>query len=178
MSKIDRYKILIRHLIKSGVVASQRELGQKMGYNNPSAFSQVINEKTQEPKLFTRKLKDIVPDLNLDWLDNGTGSMFGGGNEPAQQNANKQVQVNGDSLDFITAGGEAFSSMIVRMMNEKQIAPYGLLEEKDKAIANLNRQIGRLEALLEVAKKGNCPTGRQCCGCRCRITPFGKFPKY
>lgn len=79
-------------------------------------------------------------------------------NEVAQQTANKQVQVNEDSLDFITAGGEAFSSMIVRMMNEKQIAPYGLLADKDREIAELNRQIGKLEALLEVAKKGTVQT--------------------
>lgn len=76
----------------------------------------------------------------------------------------KQVQVNESSLDFITAGGEAFSSMIVRMMNEKQIAPHGLLADKDREIADkdreiaeLNRQIGRLEAQLETAKKGTAP---------------------
>ena len=126
-----------------------------MGYNNPSAFSQVINGKTQEPKLFTQKLKNIVPELNLDWLENGTGTMFG--EEYCEDTANKQVQMNDDSLELITAGGEAFSSMIVRMMNEKQIAPYGLLADKDAQIADLNRQIGKLEALLEVAKKGTAP---------------------
>lgn len=136
-------------------MANQRELGQKMGYNNPSAFSQVINGKTQEPKLFTQKLKNIVPELNLDWLENGTGTMFG--EEYCEDTANKQVHVNDDSLELITAGGEAFSNMIVRMMNEKQIAPYGLLADKDAQIADLNRQIGKLEALLEVAKKGTAP---------------------
>lgn len=75
--------------------------------------------------------------------------------EPPQND--KQVQVNDDSLELITAGGEAFSNMIVRMMNEKQIAPYGLLADKDAQIADLNRQIGKLEALLEVAKKGTAP---------------------
>lgn len=152
MSKLDRYKILIRQLIKSGVVANQRELGQKMGYNNPSAFSQVINGKTQEPKLFTQKLKDLVPELNLEWLENGVGAMFG--TQDMGKTANKQVQMHEDSIEFVTAGGEAFASMIVRLMNEKQIAPYGLLADKDKEIADLNRQIGKLEALLEVAKKG------------------------
>lgn len=154
MNKLDRYKILIRHLTKSGIVSSQKELGQKMGYNNPSAFSQVINGKAKEPKSFTQKLKDIVPDLNLEWLEHGTGYMLGEGNEETRQDANKQVQVNEGSLDFITAGGEAFSSMIVRMMNAKQIAPYGLLADKERQIGELNRQIGKLEALLEVAKKG------------------------
>ena len=155
MSKLGGYKILIRRLTKTGFVANQRELGQKMGYNNPSAFSQVINGKTQEPKLFTQKLKNIVPELNLDWLENGTGTMFG--EEYCEDTANKQVHVNDDSLELITAGGEAFSNMIVRMMNEKQIAPYGLLADKDAQIADLNRQIGKLEALLEVAKKGTAP---------------------
>ena len=148
MNKLDRYKILIRHLTKSGVVASQRELGQKMGYNNPSAFSQVINGKTQEPKLFTQKLKDIVPNLNLEWLENGTGSMLGEGNEETQQTASEESARN------ISAEDKTFSTMLVDMMNTKQIAPYGLLEEKDREIAELNRQIGKLEALLEVAKKG------------------------
>lgn len=147
MNKLDRYKILIRHLTKSGIVASQRELGQKMGYNNPSAFSQVINGKTQEPKLFTQKLKDIVPNLNLEWLENGTGSMLGEGNEETQI-------ANEESGCYISAEDKTFSTMLVDMMNTKQIAPYGLLEEKDREIAELNRQIGKLEALLEVAKKG------------------------
>lgn len=79
------------------------------------------------------------------------------GEEYCEDTANKQVQVNDDSLELITAGGEAFSNMIVRMMNEKQIAPYGLLADKDAQIADLNRQIGKLEALLEVAKKGTAP---------------------
>lgn len=151
MNKLDRYKILIRHLIKSGIVASQRELGQKMGYNNPSAFSQVINGKTQEPKLFTQKLKNIVPNLNLEWLENGTGSMLGEGNEETQI-------ANEESGRYISAEDKTFSTMLVDMMNTKQIAPYGLLEEKDREIAELNRQIGKLEALLEVAKKGTVQT--------------------
>lgn len=76
MNKVDRYKILIRHLIKSDLIANQKELGKKMGYNNPSAFSQVINGKTSEPKLFMKKLKEIVPELNLSWLELGEGSML------------------------------------------------------------------------------------------------------
>ena len=66
----------------------------------------------------------------------------------------KQVTITEESLDFITAGGEAFSRHIVRMMNDRLIVPYGLLEERDKQIENLNRQIGRLEAQLEAARKG------------------------
>ena len=39
------------------------------------------------------------------------------------------------------------------MMNEKLIAPYSMLIEKDKEIERLNREIGRLQARLEEGKK-------------------------
>lgn len=76
----------------------------------------------------------------------------------------------GDISDYITAkedtilqgitpqemlynGADAFSRQVVKMMNDKLIAPYGMLTEKEKEIEKLNRQIGRLEAELEAAKK-------------------------
>lgn len=114
-----------------------------------------IGDSIREDNL--KKISEVYPMLNIAWLKTGVGSMLNQ-TEPSQQNATKQTQITAESLDFITAGGEAFSSMLVRMMNEKQIAPYGLLADKDKEIAELNREIGKLEALLEVAKKG---TARQ-----------------
>lgn len=75
MSKLDRYKILINHLKTLGIIESQQDLGRKMGYNNPSAFSQVINGKATEPKQFMQKLKEIYPPLNIEWLENGTETM-------------------------------------------------------------------------------------------------------
>ena len=77
MSKIDRYKSLVRHIVKSGLASSQKDLGKKMGYSNESAFSQIINEKVPTPKDFIIKLRVIVPDLNIDWLETGVGDMFG-----------------------------------------------------------------------------------------------------
>lgn len=55
--------------------------------------------------------------------------------------------------DLMFAGADAFSRQIVQMMNEKLIAPYSLLIEKDKEIARLNKEIGKLEAQLEASKK-------------------------
>lgn len=73
---------------------------------------------------------------------------------PQNEKQTKPAQMNDAGLDFDASEGDAFSTMIVRMMNDKQIAPYGLLADKDAQIADLNRQIGKLEALLEVAKRG------------------------
>ena len=61
--------------------------------------------------------------------------------------------------DVLLAGADAFSRQVVQMMNDKLIAPYGMLSEKDKEIEKLNRRIGKLEAELEAAKKGNAQQG-------------------
>ena len=57
------------------------------------------------------------------------------------------------------AGADAFSRQIVQMMNEKLIAPYSLLVEKDKEIEKLNREIGKLQAQLEQYKKADAQMG-------------------
>lgn len=76
MSRVIRNKTLIRHLIKAGIVKSQKDLGERMGYSNASSFSQVINEKVPEPKDFIPKLKNIMPELNDEWLATGEGKMI------------------------------------------------------------------------------------------------------
>ncbi|MDH6307982.1 transcriptional regulator with XRE-family HTH domain [Dysgonomonas sp. PFB1-18] len=55
--------------------------------------------------------------------------------------------------EVMHVGADVFSRQIVKMMNDKLIAPYSLLEEKEKEIERLNRKIGRLEALLDERKK-------------------------
>lgn len=65
----------------------------------------------------------------------------------------KTDEVSANAKDLLFAGADAFSRQIIQMMNEKLIAPYSLLIEKDKEIERLNREIGRLEAKLEEKKK-------------------------
>lgn len=76
MNRVMRNKSLIHHLIKTGVIKNQKDLGEKMGYSNESSFSQVINEKVAEPKDFIPKLKTIIPELNDQWLIKGEGDMI------------------------------------------------------------------------------------------------------
>lgn len=78
MKRVDRNKILVRHIVSLGLATSQKDLGAKMGYENESYFSQIINEKVETPKDFILKLKKIVPDLNDAWLLTGNGKMLKG----------------------------------------------------------------------------------------------------
>jgi hypothetical protein len=59
-----------------GIAGSQKELGKLFGYNNASAFSQVISGLKSWPKYFTDKFKELVPNLSIDWLENGAGTML------------------------------------------------------------------------------------------------------
>lgn len=76
MKRVDRNKILVRHIVSLGLATSQKDLGAKMGYENESYFSQIINEKVETPKDFILKLKKFVPDLNEAWLLTGNGEML------------------------------------------------------------------------------------------------------
>lgn len=76
MNRIDRNKILVRHIVSSGLATSQKDLGLKLGYSSESAFSQVINEKVDYPKDFIERLQRIIPALNVDWLLTGSGNML------------------------------------------------------------------------------------------------------
>lgn len=61
--------------------------------------------------------------------------------------------------DFMFAGADAFSRQVVAMMNDKLIAPYGMLAEKEKEIERLNRLIGKLQNEIDELKKGNAQAG-------------------
>lgn len=76
INKIGRYKFFLQYLVRVGFAPDQKGIGQMIGYNNPSAFSQVINGKKQMPKDFTAKLKGIYPDVNEEWLETGEGKML------------------------------------------------------------------------------------------------------
>ena len=140
MNKLDRYKILIRQLINLGIVSSQKELGKKMGYNNPSAFSQVINGKAKEPKLFIQKLKHVFPNLNIDWLENGEGEMIIDDSTTNTININRDsVKVGGNVSGSIQQGGN-LSEIVEKLINE--------LAEQRRELAEQRRASNKQQELI------------------------------
>lgn len=139
--------------IKQADIAEQ--LGVKPSYlsdirNGRAAFSPTLKNRIYE--LYSDCLKHReTPTIHISKVMDGfTDNLV---------ETNKQAQTKGDSLKSVIAEDDGFSSRLISLMNEKQIAPYGLLEEKEKKIAELNREIGRLEAMLEFQKKGDAQTG-------------------
>lgn len=52
------------------------DLAYKMGYKDEVSLSQIINNKTREPKDFVQRICDIIPNINADWLATGQGEML------------------------------------------------------------------------------------------------------
>ncbi len=150
MNKIDRNKILVRHIISLGLAANQKELGLLLGYSHESSFSQIINEKVVWPKDLIKKLKKLVPDLNEEWLLTGEGSMLhtpgpviqvGSGNINNVSNSTiDNRHYYSDSPDVLRAEIDKLDRIIAE--KEDRIA------EKDKQIAEKDKQIAALIAAL------------------------------
>lgn len=129
MNKIDRYKTLVRHIVRLKIASSQKDLGKKMGYNNESAFSQVINCKTDTPKDFIEKLKAILPELNEKWLTDGVGTMLL--NEESPKEKQEEKNENEETAKWVwllpvTAQGGSLSQFIVSIKEhdcEKVVSP-------------------------------------------------------
>lgn len=99
MNRVDRNRILVRHVVRMGIAGSQKELGVLFGYNNASAFSQIISGLKPWPKHFTDKFKELVPNLSINWLENGTGTMLISETTPSITevsivSANEDIEVN------------------------------------------------------------------------------------
>lgn len=154
MTKIDRYKILVRYLISVGMATSQKDLGTKLGYNNESAFSQVINGKTVEPKNFTEKLKNLVPNLSLEWLEAGTGTMIIEENGSGQQ---FNGPITGDNPQF---AGHDFTNnppcnfgVEVERVIAAMTAQADLTKEAHAITRRAQDQVDRAQAQVDVAQQ-------------------------
>lgn len=157
MTKIDRYKILVRHLISMGLATSQKDLGTKLGYNNESAFSQLINGKVVEPKNFTEKLKSLVPGLNLEWLETGEGAMLitsndnhGGGQHFHGPITGPNPQFAGH--DFTNNPPCSFGAEIDKIV-ATMTAQADLTKEAHELTRRAQDQVDRAQAQVDVAQQ-------------------------
>lgn len=95
MNRIERIKQLVQIAIAMKAGKNQGEIGQLMGYTNPSAFSHVINGIDKEPTDFVDRLRKVIPNLNVEWIDKGVGGMFVDAPTPIVKSENNEV--NGDN---------------------------------------------------------------------------------
>lgn len=69
----DRIKVAIQILIGLKVSSNQEDVGKKLGYNNKSYFSQIINGKVSLPNDFLENLVALDSRIPKEWLINDIG---------------------------------------------------------------------------------------------------------
>ena len=110
------------------------ELGRLLGYNNESYFSQIINGQVEEPKDFMKKLKELVPSLNVEWLQNGIGEMTGG-------SVVQQSNQSGDNINGVSPDSGKLLDVILRQSAQ--------LSKSQEQLSKSQEQIDRLISIIE-----------------------------
>lgn len=144
MNKLDRIKILINNLIVRGVEDTQKGFGVKLGYSNESSFSQILNGNVNMPKNFIKKLKSVVPLLNVKWIETGEGEMFENHNFFVNngQHGDGSIRIQGNSNGNIIAGSNIrTSNSNNRNIEDKKQKECLLCKEKDQLIRSLELQL-------------------------------------
>lgn len=146
MTVKERLIEFIKYL-EIGQGAFEKEVGLSNGYVNN------IRNSIQPDKL--QRISQHYPKLNPGWLMTGDGTMLKG-------DINFTL-ANTTPYDIIAMGGEVYANLLDKLVKEKKLAPFALLEQKDQEIKELNREIGRLEERLENSKKTDVQEGNVIC---------------
>ena len=160
--KEERKKILSKNNLSINDLQPKYEccLCKDTGYIKSGTSATVMCSCLKQKLLNISYNKSNMTNLSKENFENFNQNIFS--NEistnfnisPKQNTVLKEVTPE----DFMFAGADAFSRQVVKMMNDKLIAPYGMLVEKDKEIERLNRLIGRLQNEIEELKKGSAQT--------------------
>ena len=112
-----------------GIAEHQKDFAALMGYSNASAFSQVINGLVSEPLDFSRKMCDIIPNANLNWLLTGEGSMLKSSVPSIVTGANSGIVAQNNSGNVYN--GAAVDTPSDEQTDEIPVIPRQLYEAAD-----------------------------------------------
>ena len=72
----QRLKKLVDYAKLHGIAISQKDFGVKLGYSSEQYTSRLFNGNGGSYADFAQKVKALIPNLNIDWLLLGEGSML------------------------------------------------------------------------------------------------------
>lgn len=101
---LQRIRQLISQLKATGIITTQRELAQQMGYKSAVAFSQITTGHTRLPRKFVERLSALDPHINRTWIETGEGEMLlevAHLSVPASATTQSQTQSPAESYDML-----------------------------------------------------------------------------
>lgn len=79
LSRSDRCRMVVKWLSEQRKIPMSK-VGELIGYNNASSFSQVLNDKRDIPSTFPDRIASLDPRINIDFLTGESDEMLLPGN--------------------------------------------------------------------------------------------------
>lgn len=150
MTDNKRIKTLVHWLISQGIIASQQDLGEKLGISNKSYLSQLVNGRSTSPD-FINKLSKLDERINVEWLETGEGQMLTTNNTQEIRDSGTGQQFNGP----ITGDNPQFAG---HDFTNNPPCNFGV--EVDKVIAALNAQADLTKEAHETTRRAQAQVDR------------------
>lgn len=158
MSDSQRIKDLIEYLKSEKIIRNQQDFVERIGENR-TVVSSYANGKRHFSDVFVLRVIEAFPFVSKKWLQNGEGDML---NESGPME-NQELEIPMDRERFVEVGGECFTAEFARLIQNGDIftrQSYMLLweeyrnivREKEDKINDLNQEVGKLKAIIEVIK--------------------------
>lgn len=143
MTKKERLNEVYQHLKSKGYVHTQVEFAKKIGYNKTNMSSAFAgNEKYLTDSLF-RKVCEVFPEINYDWLLTGFGNMLKSDSIVPHSAGESQNEL----LQVVKQQSEIASKLIAQ--NEEILKENKEIKQENK---EMKQKIEELEKELESGK--------------------------
>lgn len=103
-----------------------------------------VNRIIRNEKITLSQIETICEFLEISVID--AFRLSGYNDKPAELDALDQLKRNKEVIDQVS---EVFYQELLRLFRDKIVAPYAIVEEKERKIEELNRTIGRLEEQIK-----------------------------
>lgn len=150
MTDNKRIKTLVHWLISQGIIASQQDLGEKLGISNKSYLSQLVNGRSTSPD-FINKLSKLDERINVEWLETGEGQMLTTNNTQEIRDCGTGQQFNGP----ITGDNPQFAG---HDFTNNPPCNFGV--EVEKVIAAINAQADLTKEAHEITRRAQAQVDR------------------
>lgn len=125
-----RLKKIVDYAKYHGIAPTQKEFGEKLGYNSEQYTSKIFSGNAQSYADFATRVKKLIPNFNTDWLLTGAGTMLHG--QTATGDNNTQINGNANSVNNFAE----MTSLIAEIKAQREMFQE-IIAQKDAQISQL-----------------------------------------
>lgn len=158
MSDSKRIKVLIEYLKKEKIIRNQQDFVERIGENR-TVVSSYVTGKRHFSDVFILRIVDAFPFVSKKWLKGEDVDMLTSPSNMEQAELESPM----DREKFVELGGEYFATEFAKLIKNGDIYTRdsymtlweeyrSIVREKEDKINDLNQEIGKLKAIIEVLK--------------------------